>query len=230
MLRICIRFLICTLIPVPLLSAAQTTPVEPETTLRTSTELVVIDVTVIDSQQKPVTHLEQPDFSILEDGRPQTIKVFEGHVASTPAPLPSAPKLDPGTFTNASLVPAGGALDILLFDKLNTPMDAQTQVRDQVLKYLKEAPAGTRMAIFTLTTTQLRLLQGFTSDPEVLRALVEGKKGNASASPFMADPVAGDRLTNSVTGQPGGNNPGTQAAADLMAKYGAQSVLDGLKA
>jgi VWFA-related protein len=217
------------LIPVPLLSAAQTTPVEPETTLRTSTDLVVIDVTVIDSQQKPVTHLEAPDFSILEDGHPQTIKVLEEHVASAPAPLPPAPKLDPGTFTNNSLVPAGGALDILLFDKLNTPMDAQAQVQDQVLKYLKEAPAGARMAIFTLTT-ELRLLQGFTSDPEVLRALVEGKKENAFASPFMADAVAGDRLTNPITGQPGGNNPGTQAAADLMAKYGEQSVLDGLKA
>ena len=229
MLRICIRFFLCVLIPVPLLSAAQTTPVEPETTLRTSTELVVIDVTAIDSQQKPVTHLEAPDFSILEDGHPQTIKVFEEHVASASAPLPPAPKLDPGTFTNDSLVPAGGALDILLFDKLNTPMDAQAQLRDQVLKYLKEAPAGTRMAIFTLTT-QLRLLQGFTSDPELLRVLVEGKKGNAGASPFMTDAVAGDRLTNPVTGEPGGNNPGTQAAADLMAQYGAESVLDGLKA
>jgi len=232
MLRICTRFFLCILIPVPLLSSAQNTPVEPATTLRTSADLVVIDVTVIDSQRKPVTHLEAADFSIIEDGRPQTIKVLEEHASSAPALRPLlptvAPKLDPGTFTNESLVPAGGALDILLFDKLNTPEDAQTQVRDQVLKYLKEAPAGTRMAIFSLTT-KLRMLQGFTSDPEVLRAMVEGKKGNASVPLFMADAVAGDRLTNPVTGQPGGNNPGTQAAQDLMVAYGLQSVLDGLK-
>jgi VWFA-related protein len=228
MLRIVIRSFLCALICVPACAAAQTTPVEPETTLRTSTDLVIIDVTVIDSQRKPVRHLEAPDFSILEDGHPQTIKVLEEHAAGAPAPQPPAPKLDPGTFTNESLVPAGGALDILLFDKLNTPMEAQTQVRDQVLKYLKEAPAGTRMAIFTLTT-KLKLLQGFTSDPEVLRALVEGKKGNASVPHFMADAVAGDRLTNPVTGQPGGNNPGTQAAEELVAGYGLQYVLDGLK-
>ena len=140
----------------------------------------------------------------------------------------SAPKPDPGTFTNESLVPVGGALDILLFDKLNTPEEAQTQVRDQVLKYLKEAPAGRSMAIFTLTT-KLRLLQGFTSDPEVLRALVEGKKGNASAPPLMADAVGGDRLINPITGQPGGNNPGTEILGELMAKYGATSILEGLK-
>ena len=47
------------------------------------------------------------------------------------------------------------------------------------------------MAIFTLTTTGLRLLQGFTSDPELLRVLVEGKKGNAGASPLVTDAVAG---------------------------------------
>ena len=233
MLRICIRFFLSVLISVPLLSAAQTAPAGPETTLRTRTDLVVVDVTVIDSQRKPVTHLGAPDFSILEDRHTQSIKVFEEHAASVPAPLPlpPAPKLDPGTFTNDSFVPTGGALNILLFDKLNTPMDAQTQVRDQVLKYLKAAPASTRMAIFTLTT-KLRLLQGFTSDPEVLRALVEGKKENAFASPFMADAVAGDRLTNPVTGQPGGNNPGTENLADLiakMAKYGAPSPIEALK-
>src|ERR1035441_1068672 len=166
MLRICIRFLLCILIPVPLLSAAQTTPLEPETTLRTTADLVVIDVTAIDSQRKPVRHLEASDFSIREDGHPQTIKVLEEHVASAPAPLPPAPKLDPGTFTNDSLVPPGGAFDILLFDKLNTPMEAQTQVRDQVLKYLKEAPAGTRMAIFTLRSEE------HTSELQSLRHLV----------------------------------------------------------
>jgi VWFA-related protein len=228
MLRNCIRFFLCILIFVPLLTAVQTTLVGQETTLRTSADLVVIDVTVIDFQRKPVRHLEASDFSILEDGHPQAIKVLEEHAAGAPAPLPPGPRLDPGTFTNKSLVTAGSALDILLFDKLNTPMGAQAQVRDQVLKFLKEAPAGRRIAIFTLTT-KLRLLQGFTSDPEVLRAMVEGKKENAFALPFMADAEAGDRLTNSMTGQPGGNNPGTQAAAELMASYGLQFVLDGLK-
>lgn len=232
MFRTVIRPFLCALVCVPTCAAAQTTPLEPQTALRTSADLVVIDVTAMDSQRKPVTHLGAPDFSILEDGHPQTIKVLEEHVASAPPlrpllPAPT-PKLDPGTFTNESLVPAGGALDILLFDKLNTPEDAQTQVRDQVLNYLKEAPPGRSMAIFTLTM-KLRMLQGFTSDPEVLRALVEGKKGNASAPPLMTDAVAGDRLTNRITGQPGGNNPGTEMLGELMAKNGEQSILEGLK-
>ncbi len=135
-----------------------------------------MDVVASDSQQNPVHQLTAADFTVLEDGKPQTVKSFEEHATGTPAPLPPPPKLDPGIFTNYSVAPANGALNILLLDKLNTPMDAQSVVRDQVLKYLKEVPPGTRIAIFSLTTN-LSLLQGFTTNPEVLRALVEGKRG-----------------------------------------------------
>ncbi|MGO8756849.1 MAG: VWA domain-containing protein [Terracidiphilus sp.] len=190
-LRFVIPSLLLTLISVPPFAAAQAAPAAPETTIRTSADLVLVDVTVTDSHQNPLHNLSPSDFTVLEDGRPQTIKVFEEHAAGVPAPLPPAPRLDPGTFTNYSPAPTNGALDILLFDKLNTPMNAQMVVRDQVLKYLKQAPPGRRIAIFSLTT-ELKLLQGFTSDPEVLRALVEGKKGNAGGSPLMNDQMAGD--------------------------------------
>src|ERR1017187_5229854 len=102
MLRICIRFFLSVLISVPLLSAAQTAPAGPETTLRTRTDLVVVDVTVIDSPRKRVTHPGPPDFSIHENIHPPPIKLFEEPAATQPPllPLPPAPKLHPGTFTN----------------------------------------------------------------------------------------------------------------------------------
>jgi len=174
-----------------LCTIAQSTPSRPETKLRTSTDLVVVDVTVDDRQQNHVHQLAASNFTVLEDGKPQTIKIFEEHAMSAVAPLPPAPRLEPGTFTNYSPVPANGALVILLFDELNTPMTAQADVRNQILKFLKEAPPGRPMAIFSLTT-ELKLLQGFTSDPEVLRALVAGRKANPGASPLMNDPVSGD--------------------------------------
>jgi VWFA-related protein len=187
---------------------------------------VVVDVTVSDSRQDAVRLLKSSDFTVLEDGRPQNIKIFEEHAASEAGPLPPAPKLEPGTFTNYSPVPANSALDILLFDKLNTPMNAQTVVRDQVLKYLKQAPAGARTAIFSLTT-QLRLLQGFTSDPEVLRALVEGKKGNPGASPLINDAVSGvglgadDQLLETA-GEALGNSPDGQTTLANMKQFVAE--------
>ena len=178
------------------------------TTIRTSSDLVVVDVVASDSQQNPVHKLTAADFTVLEDGKPQTVKVFEEHQTQpSPAALPPAPKLDPGIFTNFSVAPVNGALNILLLDKLNTPMDAQSVVRDQVLKFLKEVHPGTRIAIFSLTT-QLKLLQGFTTNPEILRALVEGKKGNQGASPLMNNAMEGD--------QPGADDPMYDTTAEAM--------------
>jgi VWFA-related protein len=203
--------------------SGQTAPASgaPVTTIRTSSDLVVIDVVANDSQQNPVHQLTPADFTVLEDGKPQTVKVFEEHQTQPSAPLPPLPKLDPGTFTNYSLAPANGALNILLLDKLNTPINAQSVVRDQVLKFLKEVPPGTRIAIFALTT-DLKLLQGFTTNPEVLRALVEGKKGNQGASPLMNNAMEGD--------QPGADDPMYDMEADALGNDpGAAMILANLQ-
>lgn len=206
-----LRFLNCSLIAalacVPVYAAGQSISGESIPTIRSTSELVVVDVVATDAQQNPIHHLSASDFTVLEDGHPQNIKVFEEHTAGTPAPMPPMPRFAPGKFTNYSFAPANGALNILVLDKLNTPMDAQAVVRDQVLKYLKEAPAGTRIAIFALTT-QLRLLQGFTSDPALLRALVEGKKALPGSSPLMTNSVSGD--------QPGSDNLMMDTTADVL--------------
>lgn len=196
MLRCCVLSLA---IPIcgPLYVAAQTTSQpapsssQPAATIRTSSDLVVVDVVATDSKQNPVLNLTASDFTVLESDHAQTIKVFEEHRAAGPAAPKRVLKLNPGTFTNYSPTPENGALNILLLDKLNTPTDAQIEVRQQVLKYLKQMPPGSRMAIFTLTT-DLRMLQGFTSNPEILRALVEGKKTLPGGSSLMNNPMAGD--------------------------------------
>jgi VWFA-related protein len=194
---------------VPVCAAGQSAAASNQAaaTIHTNTDLVVVDVVATDARQNAVHHLTANNFTILEDGKPQTLKVFEEHSAAPTMQLPALPKLDPGTFTNYSPVPANGTLNILLFDKLNTPMNAQAVVRDQVLKFLKEIQPGTRVAIFTLTT-RLSLLQGFTSNPELLRALVQGQKGNAGGSPLMTDQMRGD--------QPGADDPMMDAANDAL--------------
>ena len=194
MLRNPALFCLCVFLCLPAVGSGQTAPSSgtPMTTIHTSSDLVVVDVVASDSQQNPVHKLTAADFTVLEDGKPQTVKIFEEHQTQPSTPLSPAPKLDPGIFTNYSVAPANGALNILLLDKLNTPMDSQSVVRDQVLKFLKQVPPGTRIAIFSLTT-ELKLLQGFTSNPELLRALVAGKKGNQGASPLMNNAMEGDQ-------------------------------------
>lgn len=189
------RFLACSLSAVfayvPVCVAGQSPSTDAVPLFRSTSQLVIEDVVATDAQQNPIHNLTASDFTIFEDGHPQTIKVFEEHSAGAPQQMPPLPKFAPGKFTNFSEAPPNGALNILLFDKLNTPLSAQATVTNQVLKYLKQAPEGTRIAIFALTT-QLRLLQGFTSDPALLRTIVTGKKALAGSSPLMTDGAEND--------------------------------------
>jgi VWFA-related protein len=192
-------------------------PSNPGVTLRAGTQLVIVDVVVTDNKQNPVHGLKASDFTLLEKNVPQQIKNFEEHKSLPPAEaakLQSIPKLPPGIFTNFSPVPASGTLNVLLLDTLNTPLKDQAYVHEQLRKYLNNAPPGDRIAIFGLSS-RLYLLQGFTSDPELLKAAINHK--NLKGSPLLDDPVGdganpdsmADTLSSSF-----GNDP---AMADVIA-------------
>ncbi len=168
----------------------------PVASLSARARLVVVDVTVT-GRDPPTGAAPHPgQFQLLEDGAPQTLKSFEEHVPAAPGTLAryaAIPKLPPGTFTNFVPTPVGGAVNILLLDALNTPVKDQFFVRDQLLDYLNHARPGTSIAIFGLTT-QLVMLQGFTSDPELLETVVTRQRGHGS--PYLN---AGDSLRPSAT-------------------------------
>jgi VWFA-related protein len=174
-------------------ASAQTggAPLQPSATptIHATARLVVVDVVVTDGNGNPVKGLKQSDFHVIERKSPQTIQSFEEHtgVSQAAAPVPP-PKLEPGVFTNAAITPAGSAVDVLLLDTINTPMIDQSFVRGQLLQYLRSAKPGSRIAIFGLTT-RLVMLQGFTSDPEMLRRAVE--RSDTRASPMLAEKVGG---------------------------------------
>ena len=182
--------------------AAPSTPpaaaAPPVQTIKATAQLVVVDVVVTDSSHKPIHGLKASDFTLTENNTPQVVKSFEEHTALTPADatkFPPMPKLPPGIFTNYSPAPVNGAVNLILLDSLNTPMRDQAYVRQQLLAYLKSTPPGTRVAIFGLST-RLFILQGFTSDPELLKTVIE--KGLAKGSPLLDDQVGGGGVQNSV--------------------------------
>ena len=167
-------------------------------TLHAGTQLVIVDVVVTDKDHKPVHGLPQSDFTLTEENVPQVVKHFEEHTALTAADatkFPAMPAMPPGVFTNFTPEPVNGAVNVLLLDALNTPIKDQMFVHQQLLAFLNAVPPGTRIAIFGLTT-KLIMLQGFTSDPAVLKAVASSKKGTASA--LLDDPTGGGGIQNSV--------------------------------
>jgi VWFA-related protein len=163
-------------------------------TLQVYSRLTVVDVTVSDSKENPVHGLPQSTFTILEDGKPQPIRSFSEVGKEAPPVTRQMPKLPPHIYTNLQPAPASSAVNVLLLDTLNTGPQDQIFVKQETVNYLKSMQPGTKIAIMTLGSS-LRLLQGFTSDTDVLLAAVKTKKNRALPSPF-SDTDTGD-ITNS---------------------------------
>jgi len=145
-------------------------------TFQTQAQLVQLDVSVTDSAGRPITGLQQSDFTVLEDGQPQVIRAFEPHIPNTvqAAKHAAAPKLSlpPYTFTNQVAAPPEGPLSILLLDLWNTPVPDQAYARKQTIEFLKGLPPGKTVAMFVLGN-RLTLVQGFSDDPATLVASAE---------------------------------------------------------
>ena len=171
-------------------ACAQSSPTPATTTLRTTTRLVVVDVVVSDKKGRPIHGLTAADFTLLETGHPQTLKGLEEHTPGSVAPTQPRPRLPPGTYTNYTFAPSNGANNVLLLDALNTPLEDQAFVRQEMKKYLKTPHPDSRMAIFGLNQ-QLRLLQGFTSDPEILRSALNSQKGEIKSSSVLENQMSG---------------------------------------
>jgi VWFA-related protein len=136
-------------------------------TLHVTAREVVVDVMVTDAQGNSVNGLQQSDFSIEENGHPQTIRSFREYTPATQPPEPPFVRLPPGVYTNSHSTPATGPVDIFLLDAMNGGISV-FQAKRQVLEYLRTMPPGTRVAIFWLAETGLHTLQPFTSDRAAL--------------------------------------------------------------
>jgi VWFA-related protein len=173
-------------------SAGAQTPAMP--TLKANTKIVVIDVVVTDKLGNPVKNLQVSDFALTENSAQQTISHFDAHTslsAEDAAKVEAMPKLAPNIFTNYSPVPVDSSLNVLLIDDLNTQIYSKTVVIQQALKYLSTPHPGARMEIFELVPegAGLKLIQGFTSDPEVLRVALTNRKVVPQSSVAVDDPM-----------------------------------------
>jgi len=148
---------------------SSTTPV-----VKVTTRLVLVDVVVTDRSGRPVTDLKQGDFEVRENGKPQKVVAF----AFQPPPIAGNDGYKPlalasGVYTNLrNLNGQIGPPTILLIDALNTPFKDQAYLRQQLVKYLEHIEPRRNIAIYTLGT-RLRMVQDFTSDPDLLHEAVK---------------------------------------------------------
>ncbi len=133
---------------------------------------MVLDVTVTDSNSRPVRGLTEKDFSIAEDGSAQKILSFDVHQLDSPSDFAKLPPMPANTFVNIPPAPEHGPLYVLLLDLVNTEISDEPYARAQMQKFLNSKPAGTRFAIFVLSDG-LHLVQGFTDDQKQLASILD---------------------------------------------------------
>ena len=159
-----------------LVISGQQEPQQSDLVIHQSVRRVIVDVVVSDANGKPVSGLTSDDFSVFEDGKPQHIRSFDSHdfdslTDSLPKPPSSLPS---NTFVNLPTGPERGPLYVLLLDLLNMEVEDQPQAREQLLKFVRSKPLGTRFAVFVVSDG-LHLVQGFTENRNLLADAVDPK-------------------------------------------------------
>lgn len=152
---------------VPPLPQAQ----QPTFTFKTTTRIVLTDVTVTDVKGNPVYGLKQADFHIFDNGKPQKLLSFKEHRTMPVASLPQVSSA-PGVYSNSFLEHLPPVLNIIVIDTTNLEIVDQMYLNYKLTQFIKRLPAGEPLAVYWRTGPYSILLQNFTSNHALLLAAV----------------------------------------------------------
>ena len=183
----------------------------PGLTVRTYSRMVSLDVVVEDKAGYHLTGLKAGDFKIEEqtpsrsgNKREQKIAVFrEIHTAALKPPVGPPVIKEPGVYTNAVTTQEDPVPPtVLVVDGVNTDIQIQAQVHQQMLKILRQLPPNVPVAVI-LMGDKLTLLQGFTTDPKLLQQAL-AKAENLPTGPLHDPDYDPDAPSNLMFGLGGG--------------------------
>lgn len=175
-------------------------------TLHTTTQLVVLDATVVDKQGHIVTApLTREDFEVQEDHRPQVIRYFESAAEHDAAIRRGSPDAAPLLIVVLDEVnfpfPFSGAGSNA--DNIEQQFDDYEYERSELMLYLKAQPAQLTepMEVLALTHHGYLIVQQPTHDRDLLIDRVK-RRDPGLGSPyrdFLEEYVYGDRTLSKIS-------------------------------
>jgi len=166
-----------------LLAQDQTSP-----TFKTNTNLVIVNVAVKDKSGKAIEDLKKEQFTLLEDGKPQQIAVFDLQrlngetLPALEVPQPALKTRGPAEVKPSAPPPAplktsdlkDRRLIAMFFDLSSMQPAEQIRAREAAVKFIDtQMTASDTVSIMTLTN-ELRVVQDFTNDRETLLTAIQG--------------------------------------------------------
>src|SRR6266850_1366167 len=161
---------------------------QPPFTIKVDTQLVVETVVVKDREGKDLEGLTDKDFTVIEDGVPQTIRVFEfQRLEDTPTPAspggaarPAVELVQPKIPTQITPPPAGDSryrdrrLLVLFFDLMNVSPPDQLRAFTAADKFIRtQMKVPDLVAIMSFAGGSVKVLQDFTNDQDALFAVLQ---------------------------------------------------------
>ncbi len=179
-----------------------------DVTFKTTTKLVVVDVFVRDKDGKDLTGLTKKDFTILEDGKPQPISVFELQQLDPVVPAPSAPA--PAPVVAAATAPKAATraqaittaepgriqyrdrrLLVLFFDFSAMPPTDQLRAEKAARKFVNDQMKPADVVAVMTFANKLKVEQDFTDNKELLLDVLKNMK-IGEGSELAAEAATGD--------------------------------------
>jgi VWFA-related protein len=194
---------------------------DDDAVIKVTSNLVGLDVIVKDKRGKPITDLKAEDFVISENGVRQNLAFFDstlsnGNEIGRPATAgaPAAPRLSNALPRN---------IISLVLDGQTTEASHLKQVRDGIIRYIRERVSDSdSVALFSITGG-LQLLQPFTQDKAKLIAAVENAYGSSTGSKTaeqrsLTENIAAlrDQLTSAPSGEITSVEGGSAAAQAMI--------------
>ncbi len=178
------------------------TPNTHRPTFSTTTNLVVVDVTVSDSSGKPITDLTKDDFVLFEDGKPQTLLSCDLQkletkplppadqtlkTRETAAPMPAQAKPAPAS-TDPDAKYRDRRLIVMLFDLSSMQPAEQIRSVAAATKFVNsQLTRSDLVSVMTFGIT-LQTVQDFTDDRDLINAAIRKiHVGESSENQGLAD-------------------------------------------
>jgi VWFA-related protein len=192
--------------------------------IKLKAHLVTLDVIVKDNKGKYITDLKAQDFAVSENGVPQVVEFFDPPLASgggtgTPGTTEATRSSKPG-------VGPGNILSLVL-DGATTDLTNLKQVREGMLKYIRERITDTDTVAVFGVSSDLRLLQPFTRDKAKLMSAVENAylltaSNKNLEQTHLAEDI--ERARTEASGAGAGSLPASPGAA-AQGRAGAEAMI-----
>ena len=183
-------------------------------TIRVEVELVTAEVIVLNEKGKPVRNLKKESFRLYEDGKQQEIASFD-EVTEEDAP-------NVGLANGSRGFPRGKTVLILFDDSTITPAHIKT-TRDSAERFVKEHMRPHDVFAIASYDLSLRVLQGFTDDPEkILTAIrLPAVSGSGRRAPTNESSMKEPRLSSR-------QKANDSQSEDLLMRYQSESFFRAL--